>query len=75
MPSVIDLDAATADFFQHGSGRSIRVWFVNRRKSILFGICGGEQLWRHNGFLVLRSSIYIPKFVSPLVIPDKSRMR
>jgi len=29
----------------------------------------------NNGFLVLRSSIHIPKFVSPLVIPDKSRMR
>ena len=28
-----------------------------------------------NGFLVLRSSIHIPKFVSPLVIQDKSRMR
>jgi hypothetical protein len=29
----------------------------------------------NNGFLVLRSSIHIPKFVSPLVIQDKSRMR
>ena len=29
----------------------------------------------NNGLLVLRSSIHIPKFVSPLVIPDKSRLR
>jgi hypothetical protein len=38
MCSVIDLDAATADFFQHGSGRSIREGRLLTKRGEVFAL-------------------------------------
>ncbi len=70
-PETFDFLGFTHISGKNGKGGKASVGVVKRAGSL------GLAALRlpNNGFLVLRSSIHIPKFVLPLVIQDKSRMR